>query len=995
MPEYKWIRDAHMILDNDANSTPRALVSVVNAIDSSNAMSEEALLELLETHKLNDPLANILHRALLKWDDRAVGDWPVSAERVATQPHTVERRHATYELLGLSQDAAKVLDNLCPAATEAEVVISTVFEPWYDESTGSRVNFYWKHYEEYLLKKGWGTGVVTGLDLATTDVVKRLSDPTRETAKHTRGLVIGYVQSGKTANFTGVAAKAIDAGYRLVIVLTGTVEMLRAQTQRRLDKELVGRENLQYGLDVEGETWEKEFDYAGDPQWGTDAFVSHGEIASLDGVPTVIRATTLRADYKRLKQELTKLQFAGKPKKTAPLNDPENLAALPAYLAVVKKNSPTLKKLITDLKAVGKKTLAELPILIIDDESDQASIDTTNPKANLTSADVKKRTAINRAISEILSIAPRAQYVGYTATPFANVFVDPTDDQDIFPSDFLVTLPRPANYMGVFDFHDLGRDWEDDHRDMATSNEDAHVRFIEPDIDAADLDAEMCAAIDSFVLAGALKLYRGAHHVSTGDHHTMLVHESVRKAEHADTAARVRGVWDDYPTNTAAGLARLEKLWHDDFLPVCTARAGDLPVPGSFSELTPYVGDAVARISSSGDPVIVINSDTDLNKNKKKLDFDSEPVWKILVGGTKLSRGFTVEGLTTSYFRRSTGQGDTLMQAGRWFGFRKGYRDLVRLHIPGDIYRAFGAVLEDEEEFRDELRKYEGFDAETGKPLLTPQAIPPLVMQHLPAVKLTARNKMWNAELVEQGATGTVRDLYNVPGREAEDSKERNFVRVLPLLERATLHMQLSYQESGRGKVEALTGIVEPDELHKTLKDYEWHDGMVDQVRPQVAFFLRLCRDEVLSDWALVWPQTGGDSVRTIAGTGVTGSIIHRTRRAAPRVDFSGSDRKHRVPVEALVEPSSKPKGVVPLDLVDPAGARGAVLVYLVWDPVDAELIDGPIPEQVDPQDISVLLSFAVPDAAAPDLGRVLKWKRRQDSDLMKDKVAIDVDEES
>jgi len=179
----------------------------------------------------------------------------------------------------------------------------------------------------------------------------------------------------------------------------------------------------------------------------------------------------------------------------------------------------------------------------------------------------------------------------------------------------------------------------------------------------------------------------------------------------------------------------------------------------------------------------------------------------------------------------------------------------------------------------------------------------------------------------------------------------------------------------------------------KILTDFEWHRDATDQMRPQVAFFLRLCRDEVLSDWALVWPQTGDGSVRRIAGTSISGSIIQRTRRAAPRVDFSGSDRKHRVPIEALVEPSSKPTAVVPLGLVDPTGQRGAVLVYLVWDPLDAALTDKEMPAEVDPKDLSVLLSFAVPDSAAPDLGRVLKWKRRQDDELMKDKVAVDVDE--
>ncbi|HEY8722138.1 Z1 domain-containing protein [Pengzhenrongella sp.] len=978
-----WQHDLTMLLDADAKARPRRLVDTVNILAGDEILSEEALVQHLDSMPLKDPVVHRLHRALLAWDSAADAPWAALDGESALPPHSGERRRAAYKRLGFSEALSSVLDEKCPVVEHHEVVISTEFEPWYETAKVDRPSFYWAHYEDYLRQKGWGADVIQSLDSATDDVVRRLSDPTRPEAKKTRGLVVGYVQSGKTANFTGVISKAVDAGYRLVIVLTGTVEMLRAQTQRRLDKELVGRENLVYGLDTTGETWLKEFDYAGDPEWDDGAsFVQHPDIATTDGVPRIVRATTLGADYKRLKQELTKLRFPSRPKKSAPLNDPANLAAADAYLAIVKKNASTLKKLITDLKAVGATTLRELPVLIIDDESDLASLDTTSPAAK--AKDAKKRTAINRAISEILALAPRAQYVGYTATPFANVFVDPTDEQDIFPSDFLVTLHRPTGYMGVADFHDIERDWTAEPKTIETSNRLAFVRDLEPDVDAADLNAELRDAIDAFVLSGAIKLYRRAHDEDAGKHHTMLVHESVKTTEHRETAERVRDVWAANPATSPNGLARLESLWNADYRPVCHVRR-DGPVPESFEDLKPYIGDAYTRIATDGDPVIVVNSDKDLQANAKRLDFDAEPVWRILVGGTKLSRGFTVEGLTVSYYRRAAGQGDTLMQAGRWFGFRRGYRDLVRLFIPDDLYQAFEGVLRDEEALRAELAQYEGF-GEDGKPLLTPQAVPPLIRQHLPAVKLTARNKMWNARLVEQGVGGRIRDLYMVPDRKFTAEKEHNVGAVSRLLSHTGESVKLS---DGKNLFDARVAIVENSVVLDLLgeKGLRWHGAVTEQVRPQVRFFENAAKHHRVDAWAVIWPQLGEGGCCDLDGVIGHAPLVKRTRRD-DRYDFSGSDRKHRLPAELIAASGPKAEAEI-LKLASAGGmSLGVVLVYLAWDPVTRDTA----PSSSVPAahgDITPLVSMVIPVDAAPG-GRALVWERIQDDELHRDLAAID-----
>src|SRR5690606_38986967 len=167
--------------------------------------------------------------------------------------------------------------------------------------------------------------------------------------------------------------------------------------------------------------------------------------------------------------------------------------------------------------------------------------------------------------------------------------------------------------------------------------------------------------------------------------------------------------------------------------PVMLARANGEAVPGFFEELRPFIGKALAQTMIDGDPILVVNSDAQIKAQQKTLDFEAEQVWRILIGGTQLSRGFTVEGLTVSYFRRKARQADTLMQAGRWFGFRPGYQDLVRLYIRRDaqvdLYDAFEALLLDEESFREELRRYEGMDDE-GRPLVEPRHVPPMVSQH-------------------------------------------------------------------------------------------------------------------------------------------------------------------------------------------------------------------------------------------------------------------------
>jgi hypothetical protein len=938
------------------NQQPRPLLPLLTNM-SGTSVTDAELAGFVHRADENEPALIRARMALARWDNQ---DEYIDTSGKPTAARTKERRAAIYADLALSEAAEMAFTERAGVSDAHAIVISKAFEPWYAEERKRRTSMYWDDYEAYLREvKKWPASSISALDEATTEVIERLSRPTRPEAKQTKGLVVGYVQSGKTANFTGVVAKAVDAGYRLIIVLTGTIEILRSQTQRRMDMELMGVENILAGQDPTDPLVAKELDYQQDNDWIAGQFVQHGRALEQPGVVQIARVTSHHNDYKRLPQAMTKLKFARK-NKLKPLNDEENLFHSGAYVAVIKKNKAALTKLIQDLKPL-KQELAELPVLIIDDESDQASVDTTNPeKWKKGSPENRKRTTINQKITEILAICPRAQYVGYTATPFANVFVDPDDERDLFPGDFVLSLHRPPGYMGVREFHDVGKRWDDEEQSVANSNEKAHVRPLVGDANTnpdKHLE-ELQEALDAWVLAGAIKKFREADSGFKYHHHTMLVHESAKRNDHAETAAAVRGLWDKTGFTTPEGLARLEKLYNNDFLPVMSARANDAAIPSSFHKLNPFIQAALDEMTTDDDPVLIVNSDKEIQAQQKKLDFESGKVWRILVGGTQLSRGFTVEGLTISYFRRKAGQADTLMQAGRWFGFRPRYQDLVRLYIRRDdnvdLYDAFEALLMDEEALRDELSRYAGFD-EKGMPILEPRQIPPLVSQHLPWLKPTSRNKMWNAVIASKAPTG-IQDLYGLPVR-GRDENRKNFEHiVVPLLKYAADEVILPYELDGNwAHQRARIGLVAADQFLKFFENLYWHPEYTDNIKALTGFIKRATNEKRIADWAVVWtwPQTEGRLIN-IPELGGDVPIVRRKRRGGGRIDFIGSDRKHR----AAAIPITLGRSVGSLG---ESSTRGVVLVSLV---PDRDPDDLSIPVKRD--ELVGLLSIAAPVKATP-----------------------------
>ncbi|MFD7846107.1 Z1 domain-containing protein [Nocardia sp. NPDC059764] len=683
---------------------------------------EEDLVWALQSAGPADPLVQAWRRQLSVWDSLEHPVWSHA------EAHTPARRADVYLALALSRELCDLFDAACPLpGASSTAVISTAFTPWYSPDSQQHTAWYWPRYREHLSGKGWSPQAILSLDTAADTVVARLADPTQPQAYQSRGLVIGYAQSGKTANFTGVIAKAMDAGYRLVIVLGGSLNMLRDQTQRRLDQDLVGRENILRGIS------EYESDYCDDPQWVQREFLEFGGMPSTLGGFDIVRLTTGHDDYRSLRQAIDALEFE-KQQPDLPLYDARNLHRSSARLMVIKKNATVLGKLLRDLRAL-RTPLGEIPALIIDDESDQASVNTAGLKPDI------ERSAVNRAISDLLALLPRAQYVGYAATPFANVLLDPNGNTEIFPKDFIVSLPRPDGYMGPRDFHDLGAEFPGRERTVANSNELAHVRHL--DFSRDDDTLQLQRAIDTFVLTGAMKLFRqqrdglGSNYFR---HHTMLVYGSFTTEAHREMLGRATKLWWDAGYSAHGDHQRLRELFDTDIAPVSAVRSEGHAVPASYEELVPYIGPVVQRIGADKRPTLIINSDKDISTGD--LDFDRRPIWKILIGGQKLTRGFTVEGLTVSYIRRYSSNPAALIQMGRWFGFHIGYRDLMRLYISRDegprdraidLYQAFQDVCADEEAVRTKLAQSALALADTRQ--LTPDEVPPLVAPHVPMLR--------------------------------------------------------------------------------------------------------------------------------------------------------------------------------------------------------------------------------------------------------------------
>jgi len=789
----------------------------------------EWLVNFLRSAGSNNATEHAVGLQLRFWDRVEKSIWTDSTEALSRA-----RRERIYKLLKIPATLQELFDQRLPPFTESEVpiVIAEDHIPWYFDDR-RRNRFYWESYCRHLReKRDLSADDIAKLDEATDSVVERMADPSQLARFQSKGLVVGYVQSGKTTHFTGVLAKAADAGYRLIVVLAGTMDILREQTQRRIDKELIGREFV-------------EQEYMNDKDWGE--FNSHGGKPSTLGHYDWQRLTTSEEDYQALKQGIAALDFRSV-HRDKPFFDQSNLRTAEARLIVIKKNTRVISRLNNDLSRIRARLL-QVPALVVDDESDQASINTIDPR-NIKD---RTRTETNRVIVELLNVLPRAQYVGYTATPFANALINADDAEDLFPREFMIGLPRPKGYMGVADFYD-----DPPISDGFKSNQRAFIRDVRGD---DQLPENLQRAIDMFVLCGAVKVFRERRDTQKFkfDHHTMLVHHSPFQNVHETQARDVRAAFDGGGYHGGKGVARLEKLFNEDISLVSKAQEPSLPLPRSFEELKPCIGECLRRINADSKIVRIVNG----NNKDDAPNFEKGPVWAILVGGAKLSRGYTIEGLTVTYYRRVATAADTLMQMGRWFGFRPGYRDLVRLFIGRnepigrsgdrtlDLYEAFHALCQDEEEFRRDIRKYK-------KDGLKPIQVPPLVPSHLSALAPTARNKMYNAKIVFRNFGAGHSERTIAPTKKADAAKNDRAANAL-LAGCRWSDETFEYKPEGKGvSFEACCGIADPKAMLNFLSEYVWESGG-HVLANEIEFLNGAHGDPEIDRWMILAPLTKGE----------------------------------------------------------------------------------------------------------------------------------------
>jgi hypothetical protein len=580
------------------------------------------------------------------------------------------------------------------------VVDGDDFEPWLDDAKATIEPFYWYRYQKLLLQNGLPRDVVTSTDKVTDKILGRLGDPQKQVAWDRRGMVVGHVQSGKTANYTGLICKAADAGYRLIIVIAGIHNNLRNQTQARIDEGFIGRDT--------GRVQEKK-------KTGVRHIVGVGQF---DSNRTPVSLTNTIRDFN---------------KETASTNTSEIDSYKVPVVLVIKKNHRTLANLLDwlrDNSTKGDRQMIDQPMLLIDDEADNASINTGYNK--------KLVTKINSQIRDLLSMFHRSCYVGYTATPFANIFIDPDQDDDIikedlFPKDFIIGLDAPTNYFGPTKIFVDGLPEEGGPVWLRyiTDNEDIFPIKHKIDHELDSLPSSLIRAVRVFLLARTIRNIRG----NASSHCSMLVNASRFTNVQGKLRNRIHEILERVKNsarvNAALGTAAIEdpeisalhQVWLEEYS--VAEPSWDLIQQGLLEAI------ASAKV-------------VEVNSRANDLDYSNageRGQTVIAVGGFSLSRGLTLEGLTVTWFMRNTMMYDTLMQMGRWFGYRDGYEDLCRIWMPPEAIDWYAFIANASEELHEELKIME-------KAKATPKMFGLAVRSHPASLLVTARNKMGSGKKV-------------------------------------------------------------------------------------------------------------------------------------------------------------------------------------------------------------------------------------------------------
>lgn len=658
---------------------------------------------------------------------------------------------------------------------------------------------WWKAYRQWLAVEGRAPVVLDTLNDTLDTILDHMGNPQEENSWSRRGLVIGDVQSGKTGTYIGLMDKAIDVGYHVIILLTGNTEDLRKQTQERVDLGVTGRDSSR----------------AKNQKDSRGNLVGVGPF--LDSTSSVDSMTTMATDFKKTSFEAVDTILG--PNKTV--------------IFVTKKNKTVLSRIHEwlDGHRTGENKI-NLPMLLIDDEADYYSINTNKPEDD--------PTAINQAIQDILSLFSRNCYVGFTATPFANIFIDDNNAEDLFPRDFIFGLKAPTNYVGPQEL--FGYDSESS---LVREIEDAeevfplgHDRYLEVDA----LPESLVKAIRTYLLTNAIRDLRG----QTGHKTSMLINVSRLIAIQHRVYELVHKIVAEYKNAIELNsIAYLKGVAHPALA----------ELEETFSEEFPnieFTWEQVLReLASANTQVRVLESNSKADKAEDK------PIRHISIGGDLLSRGLTLDGLSTSYFYRATRAADTLMQMGRWFGYREGYSDICRIWITDEMSSAYAHVANTLDELRAEL-------AEMKRQQLTPDQYGLAVALHPDALLITARNKMRAAKIgpKEISLRGTAHETRTLPTE--RDALAANYGALERLLE----HLEAQHGQSELIGSRPVWKGVDKDlvaDFFDVFSVYpSWNAGIFQD--RAIANFVRRAVADDLQTWDVILVGGDGSNEPTLPG---------------------------------------------------------------------------------------------------------------------------------
>jgi hypothetical protein len=731
---------------------------------------------------------------------------------------------------------------------------------WLTEARLDRQWEFWERYRRYLEDvRLMPPLVVRRLDQSTDRILGRIEDPRRPGRWRRTGLVAGQVQSGKTGNYIGLACKAADAGYKLIVVLAGIHNSLRSQTQLRIDEGLLG--------------FDTQYQRRYDEKTANSSQIGVGLIPGSKRLKVASLTTSAeKGDFNR-----------GVAKNLAlPIGD------YPVVLVVKKHKSilEYIRRWMTEVEGHATagsedKVVHDIPLLIIDDEADHASVDTSKDDDGETDP-----TAINKAIRRLLNSFDRAAYVGYTATPFANIYIDDAADHatlgaDLFPESFIESLAAPSNYFGperLFGLTGIGPDAEQVDplpiyspiTDQALWMPPGHKKgWVPPDA----LPASLQKALNSFVLSCAARRVRGQGR----EHSSMLIHVT----HYVDVQGIVRDQVDDYiglmssrlrdthGTQAHEVLRELEDLWNGDFVPTSAHFSADEAPPVPWKSVVAELGHALQKIS-----VRAINGSS--RDALEYYDHRKTGLSVIAVGGNRLSRGLTLEGLSVSYYLRASTAYDTLLQMGRWFGYRRGYEDLCRLFTTRSLYRAYQEITAADDELRHDFEEM----AALGE---TPTTFGLKVRASSAGLVVTAANKRRRGKTVRLSYSAEIPETTSFSLD--QDAVATNFANLTQFIDR--LGDGADRPDGDRGSV-VWQNVAPHDVIEGFLEGYR-PDGRSYRVRPAfIADYIRKCvADDELRSWTVRLVSNIGGAVRKNIGEWDIGLV-----QRAPLVRRPGGKRE-------------------------------------------------------------------------------------------------------